>query len=301
MDADALVDPDGQPPMPFQAALDYARTVMQWAREALPPDMRVARDVPYGPHRLHRFDVFAPAGATHAPVLVFWHGGGWTNGYRAYQTFMAPHVVRLGLVLVAPSYRLAPEHPLPCAHEDSLALLAELERCLPQWGGAPDRVYLAGHSAGGHLAALAALRADERARKGIGASMVQGCLPISGIMDLHDPSPAAGSLEERVYSTVLRGRDPVLDTVLSPLYWTAGNRVPFFLTYGENDSARVKKSNARMHAMLQAQPAPVGCVMEPGRDHFQTHTALRAAGDSWYRRLADMAGLPVAGVQGMGI
>ena len=288
---DVLVDPDGQPPMPFQAAVDYARTVMQWAQEALPPAMVVARDIPYGPHRLHRFNVFAPAAATCAPVLVFWHGGGWTNGYRHYQTFMAPHLVRLGMVLVAPSYRLAPEHPLPCAHEDSMALLAELERYLPQWGGAPDQVYLAGHSAGGHLAALAALRVADRERAGIGADMVRGCLPISGIMDLHEPHPAAGSLEEKVYTTVLRTRDPVFDTLLSPLFWTAGNRVPFALTYGEHDSARVKKSNARMLAMLQAQPAAVSGVMEPGRDHFQTHTALRLPTDGWYQRLADMAGL----------
>ena len=288
---DTLVDPDGQPPMPFQAALDYARTVMAWAQEALPSDVVVARDVAYGPHRLHRFNVFAPRGAAKAPVLVFWHGGGWTNGYRDYQTFMAPHIVRLGFVLVAPSYRLAPDYPLPCAHEDSMALLAELQRSLPQWGGAPDQLYLAGHSAGGHLAALAALRVADRARAGIAADMVCGCLPISGIMDLHDPHPAPGSLEEKVYTTVLRGREPVLDTVCSPVYWTAGNQLPFALTYGEHDSARVKKSNTRLLALLHAQSAPVSCVMEPGRDHFQTQTALRLPTDGWYRRLAHMAGL----------
>ena len=295
---DATVDPDGQPPMPFKAADDYARTVMHWAQEPPQPGMRVVRDVSYGPHRLHRFNVFAPAAAARAPVLVFWHGGGWTNGYRDYQSFMAPHLVRMGMLLVAPSYRLAPEHPLPSAHEDSMALLVKLQRSLPQWGGAPDQVYLAGHSAGGHLAALATLRAADRVRAGIADGMVRGCLPISGIMDLHEPAPVAGSLEEKVYTTVLRGRDPLLDTVLSPLFWTAGNKLPFALTYGEHDSARVKKSNLRMLAMLQAQPAPVSCVMEPGRDHFQTHTALRLPTDGWYRRLAEMAGGSVPDLQG---
>ncbi len=280
--------------MPFKAADDYAQTVMTWAQEPLPDTMLVERDIAYGSHRLQRFDVFAPRDATRAagaPVLVFWHGGGWTNGYRDYQTFMAPHIVRMGMVLVAPSYRLAPEFPLPCAHDDSMALLAALQQQLPEWGGAPDRVFLAGHSAGGHLAALAALRRADRAAAGIHETMVRGCLPISGIMDLHDPNPVPGSLEERVYTTVLRGLDATQDTVLSPLSWTAGNRVPFALTCGEHDSARVKKSNARMLAMLQAQPAPVSCIIEPGRDHFKTHTALRMGDDGWYRRLALMAGL----------
>ena len=286
-----IVDPDLQPPMPFKAADDYAQTVMAWAQEALADSVITTRDVPYGSHRLQRYNVFAPRGATRAPVLVFWHGGGWTNGYRDYQTFMAPHITALGMVMVAPSYRLTPECPLPCAHEDGMAMLADLQRRLPEWGGAPDHVYLAGHSAGGHLAALAAVRVADRAAAGLRPQMIRGCLPISGIMDLHEPNPVAGSLEERVYTTVLKGLDPVNDTVQSPLFWTAGNTVPFALTFGQHDSARVIKSNRRMFAMLSAQTAPASCSMEAGRDHFQTHTALRNAADSWYQRLAAMVAL----------
>ena len=63
------------------------------------------------------------------------------------------------------------------------------------------------------------------------------------------------------------------------------------LRYGGHDSGRVKKSNTRMLPMLRAQPAAVSCAMEPGRDLFQTHTALRLPTDGWYRRLAGMAGL----------
>ncbi len=287
----SIVDPDGQLPLPFKAAQDYAQTVMAWAQDRLADTLAIQRDVPYGPHPLHRYNVFAPRAAVGAPVLVFWHGGGWTNGYRDYVTFMAPHVVGLGMVLVAPSYRLAPQCPLPCAHEDSMALLADLQRRLPDWGGAPGQVYLAGHSAGGHLASLAALRRADRAAAGLHPDMVHGCLPISAIMDLHDPNPKPGSLEERVYTTVLRGRDPVLDTTLSPMSWTAGNTVPFALTFGESDSERVIKSNRRMLAMLSAQSAPVSADMEARRDHFQTHTALRSAADPWYSRLANMVAL----------
>jgi len=250
-----------QPPLPFAAADDYARTVMGWAREPLPDTVTVEPDVAYGPHRLQRCNVFAPraalASAASAPVLVFWHGGGWTNGYRGYTTFMAPHVVALGMVLIAPSYRLAPEHPLPAACDDALSSLAHLGQHLPQWGGAADRVYLSGHSAGGHLAALTALRVAQRSRAGIADNMIKGCLPISGIMDLHTPNPVPGNLEEKVYTTVLRGRHPLLDTVLSPLYWAAGNRPPFCLGHGEKDSPRAIKSNHRLAALLQTQPGKV--------------------------------------------
>lgn len=281
-----LTDPDGQPPMPFQAAQHYAQLVMGWAQEALPAGIVSTRDLSYGPDRLNRYDVYAPAGARNAPVLVFWHGGGWTNGYRDYAHFMAPHVTRLGMVLVAPSYRLAPRNPLPAALDDALALLQALQRGIADLGGAPDRLYLSGHSAGAHVATLASLRVRDRQRAGLDAGCIRACLPISGIMDLYHPSPQPGSLEERVYHMVLR--DAAEDAVMSPLCWTVGNTVPMLLTHGARDSERVMRSNQRLQALLQLQPAPVGSVVESGQDHFQTHTMLRDADHPWYARLYQM-------------
>lgn len=279
------LDPDGQPPLP-PVAVEYARTVTDWAQVPLDASITVAPDQPYGADRLHRFDVFAPRGAHGAPVLVFWHGGGWTNGYRQWTHFMAPHVTALGMVLVTPSYRLAPTHPLPAALDDALALLARLQSELPTWGGSPRRVYLAGHSAGGHVAAMTALRYQAWRTHGVPDEMIQGCLPISGIMDLHDPQPAPQSLEERVYTTVLHGLDPLQDAVHSPLYWTAGNRVPFDLSVGEHDSARVLRSNRRLLPMLQAQPSTAALHEFAGLDHFHTHLQLRDPACPWYGRLA---------------
>jgi len=282
-------DPDAQMPLPFAAAVDYARTVMAWSREPLPSRVVATLDQAYGPHRLQRFDVYAPAGVQQAPVLVFWHGGGWTNGYRAWTRFMAPHVTALGLVLVAPSYRLVTEQPFPAAPDDALALLAHLQQTLPAWGGRPRQLLLAGHSAGGHIAALTALRRDAWARFGLAPDLVGGCLPISGIMDLHDPQPAPGSLEERVYTTVLRGLDPAQDAVFSPLYWTAGNNLPFDLSFGQHDSARVQRSNRRLLPLLQAQAASATLTEDAGLDHLQTHLQLRDPACGWYGRLLAMA------------
>lgn len=278
----ALYDPDSQPPLPMPAAVAYARTVMDWAREPLPDRIAVTADQSYGSHRLQRFDVYAPRDARNAPALVFWHGGGWTNGYRQWARFMAPHVTALGMLLVTPSYRLAPAHPLPHALDDAGMLLAQLQQTLPVWGGSPNRVFLAGHSAGGHIAAMMALRRSAWHTHGLADDMIRACLPISGIMDLHDPQPARNSLEERVYTTVLRDMDPLQDAVYSPLYWTAGNTVPFELSSGQHDSARVIRSNRRLHALLQAQSAPVSLHELTGLDHFATHLQLRDAACPWY-------------------
>lgn len=271
-------DDDAQPPLPFSAAAAYARTFDAWSREALAADIAVQRALAYGAHAKHRCDVYAPRGAHDAPVLVFWHGGGWTNGYRRWVAFMAPHVVRRGLVLVAPSYRLAHEARLPAACEDAQRVIDFIVAHAAAWGASPQHLYLSGHSAGGHLAALCALRRPHAA--------VRGCLPVSAIMDLHHPSPPSGSLEERVYTMVLD--DPDDDARLSPIAWTRGNCAPFVLTVSEQDSERVRRSNRRLQALLHEQPALSVLHVEPGCDHFAAHTALADAAHPWYARLAQL-------------
>jgi arylformamidase len=271
-------DDDAQPPLPFAAAEAYARTVDAWAREPVEASIGVQHALAYGTHAKHCCDVYAPRDARHAPILVFWHGGGWTNGYRRWVAFMAPQVVRLGLVLVAPSYRLAHEARLPAACDDAQSAIDFTVANAAAWGGSPQHLYLSGHSAGGHLAALCALRNP--------CAAVRGCLPISAIMDLHHPAPPPGSLEERVYSMVLDDADD--DARLSPIAWTRGNRVPFVLTVGERDSERVRRSNRHLHALLREQQASAALHVEPGCDHFATHTALADGAHPWYARLAQL-------------
>ncbi len=279
-------DPDGQMPMPFAAATNYAKQVMAWAREADFKGLKVQRGAAYGSHRLQKFDVFSPAHANAAPILIFWHGGGWTNGYRDYIHFMAQHVCALGIVLIAPSYRLAPEHKLPAAYEDALACLDHVHAQAHDFGGDVNRIVLSGHSAGGHLACLIALRRQSKVQ-----SSIRACLPISAIMDLHHPAPPPGSLEERVYKLVLE--KPLDDAVLSPICWAAGNRIPFELSTGEHDSERVLLSNRRLNALLQSQGAPVALHEQAGLTHFDTHTTLSQATHPWYALLASHCGKAV--------
>lgn len=277
----------GQPPLPFEAAQAYEETVLDWAKsQPLPPEIAVTRDCAYGADPQQRYDVYRREGAHDAPILVFWHGGGWTNGYKEYVAFMAPIVVGLDMALVTPAYRLAPAHRLPAAFDDSLAAVAHVIGHAADFGGRGDRIYLAGHSAGAHLAALVALRRQDAAQAGIPPAAIRACLPISGIMDLHHPEPPADSLEERIYTMVLN--DASEDALMSPLCWTAGNDVPMWLSHGVSDSARVIHSNRRMAALLARQPGPSRLHVEPGLDHFATHTSLRDPAAPWYGRLADL-------------
>lgn len=273
-----------QTPLPTMAAQRYASTALSWAQH-VPKHLSWERNVRYGPHRQQAYDVFYPHDPGRAPIVIFWHGGGWTNGYKEWSWFMAEHVTRLGAVLVLPDYRLAPEHRMPAAFNDCLLLLRSLAAS-QSFPGDMRNIYVAGHSAGGHLAALTALRFKHCNGVEDSDIAIRGCLPISGIMDLSHPEPEPESLEARVYDTVLAQADD--DGIFSPVCWTAGNSLPFALSYGEHDSPRVIRSNRRLAALLACQSAPVTCHVEKGHDHFDTHLMLRDPNSHWYRALECM-------------
>ena len=215
-------DPDIQIPMPFAAAEAYARQVMAWSREALPAHVRATRDVAYGPHRLHRYDVFAPVNAHEAPVLVFWHGGGWTNGYRAYNHFMAQRVVEMGCVLVTPSYRLVTEARFPAAFEDGLAALAHLRQNLQELGGSVNRIYLAGHSAGGHLVTM--LYATDWQKRQCDTSCIIGGMVLGGVYDLEPLIQCSMNVDLKLNHHTARAASPIklVPTLTVPLHVAVG-------------------------------------------------------------------------------
>ena len=96
-------------------------------------------ELEYGPDPAQRLDVYSPANAAELPVLVFFHGGAWINGSRAWLRFMAPIVTALPAIFVAGTYRLGPAHRWPAQYEDLRDAVACAATGGPEFGGDPDR------------------------------------------------------------------------------------------------------------------------------------------------------------------
>jgi arylformamidase len=273
-----------QPPILVAAAEGYASAALDASRGDWPGVVE-HRDIAFGPGAWQQFDLFTPEGATDADVLIFFHGGGWANGYKEWCGFMAPALAARGVALAAPTYRLVPEHRFPVFMQDALQAVAAIVARVADYGGNPKRVFVAGHSAGGHIAAMSALRTDLWAEHGLPEGALQGCLPISGILDLHHPAPPPGSLEERVYLDVLQS--PEDDRDASPVNWLHQLTMPLAAAWGEQDTERVQRSNTAVQQALSGGAQPCRFTTFP-EDHFGTHLMLRDPNHPWYDTFDDM-------------
>ena len=123
----------------------------------LPPDARVERDVAYGGDPQQRMDVYIPAQAHAAPVILLVHGGGWQRGDKAMNNVVQNKLTRWvprGFVLISVNYPMLPKTD-PVQQARSMAqALAFAQQHAAEWGGNPRKFILMGHSAGAHLVSL---------------------------------------------------------------------------------------------------------------------------------------------------
>lgn len=125
--------------------------------QALPPGVALRADVAYGEHEKQTLDVYVPEGANGAPVIFMVHGGGWRGGDKARPSevdLKVAHWVTRGFVLISTNYRTLPEvEPVEQAEDVAAAIRFSQEKAV-EWGGAPDKFILMGHSAGAQIASL---------------------------------------------------------------------------------------------------------------------------------------------------
>jgi acetyl esterase/lipase len=227
----------------------------RWWRTALqvpfhPRDMQLHRNLVYGPLERHRLDIWRLSTTpTNAPVIFYLHGGAWTFGDKREQGRPMLHeFVRRGWIVVASNYRLAPRFPWPAQIEDATRVLGWIKKNIATYGGDPDRVVVAGGSAGGHLASLLALSTDDPTWRpeemtDVADWTVRGALSFYGVLEMTgDETQWRGLgrtirrlLESRVVQLPFSGNEE-LYRALSPYERITAQSPPFFVVQGVNDT-----------------------------------------------------------------
>jgi arylformamidase len=245
------------PEMEARRAEAMARTV------ALRAEFQHELGVPYGDHPRQVMDLYYPASPAQAPVLVFLHGGGFRVGEPGRDGYVGRPMLERGGIFVSMGYRLLPEVSFPNTCEDVERGLDWLRHEIAARGGAPERIYLSGHSAGAMLAAWVGLRPTTSAPS-LPPDLVKGLVLISGMYDL------TGRPSEAV--------DPASPRYVPRLY-EALERVPehTILVVGEHDFPQVPPDARSLAAAIRARGGTVELFVEPNADHFVAHRSFVSA------------------------
>lgn len=143
-----------------------------------------ALDVRYGPHQAETLDIFGAGPPAGRPVNVFFHGGYWRAMHKDDFSFVANAFVPAGMLAVVVNYALVPSVDMDELVAQCRRAMAWLYRNIADYGGDPGRLFVSGHSAGGHLVAMLMATDWPAFDAGCPADLVAGGLGISGLYDL---------------------------------------------------------------------------------------------------------------------
>lgn len=209
----------------------------------VPPGVEVIRDVSFGPHERQAYDVYLPEDAERPlPVVVFFHPGAWQRrDKRAVRTMF---VLEHGFALVSIGYRLAQHARFPAQVQDVNDGLRHLIDHAADYGIDPDRMVLAGTSAGAHLASLAVLAKDHAAFHPVENLAPRGIVSVYGAYDMAHLLESADDLATDHVSAdsplgLMFGEPPLerMDLLreISPANYIRSDAPPFLILHGRED------------------------------------------------------------------
>ncbi len=211
-------------------------------------------DIPYveGGTARQKLDLYLPKGWTKFPVMMFVHGGAWRTGDRSLYRTLGSRFAGEGIGVVIPSYRLMPQNPFPAQIGDVADAFAWVFHNIARYGGDRDRLYLSGHSAGGHLVSLLALDHSYLAQRGIPVTAIQGVISMSGVYDVTNV-PQFGFDGNR--------------EVASPMSYVRGGAPPFLITYCQWDFLGLPRQAREFGAALKKAFDAAQVVYIPNETH----------------------------------
>jgi acetyl esterase/lipase len=251
----------------------------------------------------NRLDLFLPKGKKDFPVVILVHGGAWVMGDNrccGLQSSVGEFLASQGIGAVLPNYRLSPGVRHPEHVQDLARAVAWVKAHIADYGGRPDRLFLAGHSAGGHLVALLATDEQYLKAEGLSTADLRGVIALSGVyripagkmgVTLGGATPRAFRFDEmfpirsgsgrfwpplpwppgiplslNVFGPAF-GDDPRMRADASPVGHVRPGLPPFLIFSAENDLPTLPAMAEEFHQALRAQGCDARLVKVPDRNH----------------------------------
>ena len=220
--------------------------------------LRCHLDIAYGASAAEKLDIFPAEGKCEA-LLVFIHGGYWRSRDKSDFSYLAPAFVRHGVTLALPNYGLCPAVSVEDIVKQNLLAIAWLWHYAARYGVNPGRLYVAGHSAGGHLTAMMLAAHWDVYMPQLPRNLVKGALAISGIYDLEP-------LVHAPFVNVDLKLDHALARKLSPVNMPPATNAPLYTAVGGDESDEFKRQCALLGRTWRT--AFAGDIAMPGYNHL---------------------------------
>lgn len=228
---------------------------------------RVGEGLAYGSEPRQRLDVWAPRGRkTDAlPVVIFFYGGGWNTGSRGDYGFAGAAFAGQGFIAIVPDYRLVPTVRFPAFVEDGALAVKWARNNAGRFGGDPQRITLAGHSAGAYIAAMLALDRRFLDRAGVDPKIVRAAALLSGPYDFYPFTEARGRDAFGAWAQPLETQ---------PIRFASADAPPMFLGHGSNDRIVLPRNSRALAKRLNELGAPVKLRIYPNASHVDLAASL---------------------------
>ena len=255
------------------------------ADPAPPYEVETTKDIAYyegdNAHPIkHKLDLYLPKGLKDYPVLFFVHGGAWKMGDKkdfGIYSSIGKSFVRAGIGAVVINYRLSPGVKHPEHIKDVARAFAWTHKNIAKYGGRPDRIFISGHSAGGHLVALLATNEQYLKAEGLGVKNIRGALPLSGVYEL----------QERFLPDVF-GTDAEIRKTASPLRHVQAGLPPFLILYADKDFPGCGKVTSEAFATaLKEKKVPVETAEITDSDHIRIILSASKTDDVVYKKMLE--------------
>ncbi len=238
----------------FQDFFDRNEQESERVRRIYPCDL----DIPYGESKGEKLDIF-PAQSPDSPVQLFIHGGYWQLLDKRDYCFVAEPFVEAGCMVVVINYTLAPDADMHEIVRQSRAAVAWTYENARTYNGDPSRIYISGHSAGGHLVAMM-METDWASAWGLPADLVKGGCAVSGIFDLE---PIRLS-----YLNQAVGMDAQVSERNSPLYHLPRGVAPLIISVGALETDEFLRHALEFSTALKNAGHPYEHLVLPDQHHF---------------------------------
>jgi acetyl esterase/lipase len=219
----------------------------------------------YGADPRQQLDVYVPSmPAQNADVVLFIYGGRWQFGSKDEYRFVADSLAGNGFVTVIPDYRLFPQVDWRDFIRDSAVAYRWVETHIAAYGGNPRRIFIMGHSAGAHMAAMVAL--DPLLRQQAGSDKAPcGLIGLAGPYDFLP-------IDDADVRQVFKSANPLIDT--QPIHYVDGHAPPMLLLTGAADTTVKPGNTYRLAAAVQAQGGKAEVISYPDVGHIGIMLAM---------------------------